>query len=262
MCHAINEAMLPAIREGLATSCSLMVPCPWALHGMQILKDNPDIPFGVHLTAISELPHYRWGPVTSRNEVSSLVDEEGFFYREERMAEFLHLVDLSDLEQEFRAQIDQVLNRGLKPTHIDSHCHVHIRREDIFDMTVGLACEYDLALRVGSVPFIDRLQRRGFPTDDHEILDTYRLPTPEKPLILLKLLRELPPGLSEWATHPGVGNSELQAAVPTWEVRRADFEFLTSQEAHDVVAEEGIIVLSHEVLQKLACGHPQVSPPA
>lgn len=258
MCHAINEATLPAIREGLATSCSLMVPCPWALHGMHILKENPEIPFGVHLTTISEQPHYRWGPVTSPNEVPSLIDEEGFFYGEDRMAAFLQKADLSDLEKEFRAQIERVLAHGLRPTHIDSHCHVHILREDIFDMTVSLARGYGLSPRVGSTAFIEKLQRSGWATDDHDILDTYRLPVADKPLVFLNLLRELPPGLSEWAIHPGIANSELRAAVPTWEVRQADFEFLTSREARDVVAEEGIILLSHEPLQELVCGYQRV----
>jgi len=254
MCHSINEAMVPAIREGLAVSCTLMVPCPWALHGIQILKENPDIPFGVHLTAISEEIHYRWGPVTSRNEVPSLVDEAGYFYGEERMAEFLQQVDVSQLEKEFRGQIERVLAHGLKPTHVDSHCHLHTRREDIFDMTVGLAREYGVALRVGALPFIKKLQGQGYATDDHEILDSYRLPVHEKPFIYLDLLRRLPPGLSEWACHPGTDTAELRAAVPTWEVRQADFDFLTSHEARDIVAEEGIVTLSHESLQNLMYG--------
>jgi predicted glycoside hydrolase/deacetylase ChbG (UPF0249 family) len=34
MCHAVNEASLRALKEGLASSCSLMTPCPWALHAL------------------------------------------------------------------------------------------------------------------------------------------------------------------------------------------------------------------------------------
>lgn len=251
MCHAINEATLRTIREGLAASCSLMVPCPWSLHGLHLLEENPDIPFGVHLTAISELPYYRWGPVTPRQDVPSLTDEAGFFYSEDRIPEFLQQVSLAELEREFRAQIEIVLASGLKPTHVDSHCLIHTRREDIFDMTVGLAHEYGLALRVGTPSFIERLRRRGYPTDDHRTLDSYRLETRDKPVLYPKLLRELPPGLSEWAIHPGIGDAELKAITPTWDIRQADFDFFTSREARDIVEEEGIVILSYKPLQEL-----------
>ena len=78
--HASNEATLRTLKEGVVSSTTLMVPCPWALHAMQLLSDHPDISFGVHLTVICDVSHYRCGPLTSRDKVPSLVDETGFFY--------------------------------------------------------------------------------------------------------------------------------------------------------------------------------------
>ena len=52
MCHAVNSAIFRAFEQHLLHSTTLMVPCPWALHAMHYLADHPDIPFGVHLTAI------------------------------------------------------------------------------------------------------------------------------------------------------------------------------------------------------------------
>ncbi|CAN5742916.1 hypothetical protein BH24CHL4_BH24CHL4_24340 [soil metagenome] len=72
MCHAVNEATLSALKVGVVSSTTLMAPCPWAPHAMQLLKENPDIPFGVHLTVISEFINYRWGSITSRGDVTSL----------------------------------------------------------------------------------------------------------------------------------------------------------------------------------------------
>jgi hypothetical protein len=43
MYHAINAAVVDSIRRGIARSCSLMVPCPRALHAMHLLHKNPDI---------------------------------------------------------------------------------------------------------------------------------------------------------------------------------------------------------------------------
>lgn len=250
MCHSINMATIQAIREGLVASCTLMIPCPWNLHAIQLLKDNPDIPFGVHLTAVSEAPQYRWGPKTPLDKVPTLLDEDGYFYSEERIGEFLDQVNLDELELEFRAQIEAVLATGLQPTHLDSHCNVHTRRIEVFELTFHLAQEYGVALRVHTPPIIEYMRNTDYPASDHGTLDSYRLVPAEKRETYSKLLRELPAGLSEWALHPGIGNDELKAAIgPSWDTRQADFDYFTSQEAKQIIEEEGIVVLSYERLQ-------------
>ncbi len=85
MCHSINQAIMRTLQEGLVRSTTLMVPCPWALHAMHFLAGHPEIPFGVHLTAISDPADYRWGPLTSREKVPSLVDHLGYFYNFDAM---------------------------------------------------------------------------------------------------------------------------------------------------------------------------------
>ncbi len=243
MCHAINEAVIQSITEGVASSCTLMTPCPWVLHAMHRLRENPDIPVGVHLTAVSEAVYYRWGPLTPKEKAPSLVDEAGYFYSEDRIPEFLAQVNLAELELEFRAQIEAVLAAGLKPTHMDSHCLINTRREDIFDMTVGLAKEYGLAMRVTNRPLIEKLQRQGYPTNDYDLLDSYRVETGDKPVYYFKGLRELPAGLTEWAIHPSLVTDELKTISDSWPVRQADFEFLMSPETREIIRQEGIIIL-------------------
>ena len=82
MYHAINAGILRSLTEGVARSATLMVPCPWALHAMRLLRDHPDIAFGVHLTVVAEFADYRWGPLSPRHEVPSLLDETGSFYQQ------------------------------------------------------------------------------------------------------------------------------------------------------------------------------------
>jgi hypothetical protein len=94
MCHAVNEAIIRTLEEGIVGSTSMMVPCPWALHALTWLQEAPDVPFGVHLTSVSEQPAHRWGPITCRAEVPSLVDKTGSFYPESRIDEFLDQVEL------------------------------------------------------------------------------------------------------------------------------------------------------------------------
>ena len=71
MYHAVNVAVVRSIEEGIASSCSLMVPCPWALHALTLLRQSPEIGFGVHLTLICDTSDYRWRPLTSREKVRS-----------------------------------------------------------------------------------------------------------------------------------------------------------------------------------------------
>ena len=250
MCHAVNEAIIRTLRDSIVTSCSIMVPCPWALHALTWLQQAPTTPFGVHLTAISEQPLYRWGPVVNRADVPSLLDDSGYFYPESRMDEFVNQVNLAELEQEFRAQIERVLAAGLHPTHLDSHCAVHIRSESIFEITLRLAREYGLALRVYDQPFITRLQGYGYPTNDHRLMDSYDVDIVEKSARYKAMLRALPIGLSEWAVHPGLENAELQAVEPG-QVRTTDFEFVMSPEARAIVEEEKLILVDYTQMQRL-----------
>jgi chitin disaccharide deacetylase len=251
MCHAVNEAIIRSLEEGIVGSCSVMVPCPWALHALAWLQDAPEVPSGVHLTSVSEQPTYRWGPITCRTEVPSLVDEAGYFYPESRIGQFLDQVDVGELEREYRAQIEHVLDVGLQPTHLDSHCAIHTRREDIFEMTLGLAHEYGVPLRAYYRPFIERMQRRGYPTSDHDLMDSYDLDTVDKAARYTRMLRALPVGLSEWAVHPGLGNAELRAAEPSWRVRQTDFDFVVSQEAWTILEEEGITLVDYRAVRAL-----------
>jgi predicted glycoside hydrolase/deacetylase ChbG (UPF0249 family) len=252
MCHAVNQAIIGALQEGLLRSTSLMVPCPWALHALHFLAEHPETPFGVHLTAICDGTDYRWGPVTAREKVSSLVDPSGYFYTFEHMPEFLAQVRLDQLEMEFRAQIEAVLAAGLKPTHLDWHALRISNRPDIFEVMLRLAREYRLALRVAGRWWIEKLQGQGLPTNDHDFMDSYLLDPVDKLGQYLQMLRQLPVGLSEWAMHPGLSNPELLALEPDGkQIRQKDYDFLMSQEAGDVLAEEGIILMDYRALQKV-----------
>lgn len=252
MCHSVNAAIFDALETGSASSATLMVPCPWALHAMRFLADHPEIPFGVHLTVISEWQYYRWGPVAPREKVPSLVEASGYFHNFEQMPQFLAQVDLKQLETEFRLQIELVLSAGLKPSHLDWHALRIGARTDISDIMLNLAKEYGLALRVMGKAQIEKVQGQGLPVNDHDFLDSYLLETNEKTARYLERLHELPAGLSEWAVHPGLENPELQAIDPGGaHIRQADYDFLMSQEAKDAIQKEGIILLDYRALQQI-----------
>jgi predicted glycoside hydrolase/deacetylase ChbG (UPF0249 family) len=158
---------------------------------------------------------------------------------------FAHLA-LAQLATEFRAQIEAVLRTGLRPTHLDWHSLRIRNRPDIFAVLFQLAREYGLALRVMGRSWIDHLQAIGLPTADHDFLDSYSLGWAGKEGALAQRLRELPAGLSEWAVHPAVRDDDPSDDM---RIRQADYDFLISQQAQDILNEEGIILLDYRPLQ-------------
>jgi predicted glycoside hydrolase/deacetylase ChbG (UPF0249 family) len=252
MCHAVNAAILPSLTEGVVCSTTVMVPCPWALHALELLAEHPAIPFGVHLTLVSDTANYRWSPRTSRDKVPSLVDEAGYFYLYGRIPEFLAQAQLEEVEVEFRAQIETVLANSLKPTHLDWHCLYNGGRAEIFEVTVKLAKEYGLAVRVFDRSTGEALRRQGLPTNEHDVLDSYRLDPAGKSACYAQLLRDLPVGLSEWAVHPGLEDGELLAIHSDGARRRqTDFDFMVSEEARAIIQQEGITLLNYKPLQEV-----------
>ncbi|HML23800.1 MAG TPA: polysaccharide deacetylase family protein [Aggregatilinea sp.] len=250
MYQSINEAVVQSFKAGIVCSTSLMAPLPGTAHAIQLAQENPEVRLGVHLSVIRDIGHYYWEPLAPREQIPSLLDEDGYFYTIERMLVMLERTRLDEAEIEFRAQIETVLAAGLKPTHVDWHCLHSGGRSDIFDLTMGLAKEYGLALRVASHPFIEQVQSQGLPTDDYDLLDSFSVDIDTKSAHYAHLLRDLPEGLSEWAVHPSFGSAESQEIDPGgWRVRRTDFDFVGSPEARAIIDREGIVLVSYEQLQ-------------
>jgi chitin disaccharide deacetylase len=250
MSNATNEAIFRVMQAGVVRSTTLMVPCFWARHAMRFLANHPEFPFGVHLTAICDHVDFRWGPLTPRDRVPTLVNPDGKFYVFDEMPAYLAQADLKQMEMEFRAQIEAVLAAGLKPSHLDWHALRLGGRPDIVELMVGLAKAYGLALRVLGQPLAEKLHSQGLPANDYDFLDSSSLDPTTKPARYTQLLRELPEGLSEWAVHPGLDSAELLAMEPTGNhFRQTDFDFWTSHAAKDLVQAEGIILLDYRALQ-------------
>ena len=80
MCQATIPAMVDLVDFGLLSSYAVMVPCPWFPQTAAYCRQHPEVDVGVHSTLTSEWDSYRWGPISTRDEASGLLDEEGYFY--------------------------------------------------------------------------------------------------------------------------------------------------------------------------------------
>ena len=77
MCHDQNEGVIRGLTDGLFTSSTILVTCPWFEEAADFARTNPAADLGVHLTLTAEWDRYKWGPVLGRRAVPSLVDERG-----------------------------------------------------------------------------------------------------------------------------------------------------------------------------------------
>jgi predicted glycoside hydrolase/deacetylase ChbG (UPF0249 family) len=243
--HGNTVAIFEAIARGIVGSTSLMVPCPWSAWAMAWLCEHREVPFAIHLTMVCEYPAYRWGPVSPRTEVMSLLAADGNFPTLEFRDDLLEDARIEDVETEFRAQIEFVRSAGLQPTHLDWHCLADGGRDDISDLTAGLAEEYGLAMRTHGRGIADRLRGEGHAVVDQPIVDSYGIPVDGRMEAYLTLLRAMPAGVTEWAVHPGLGNDEHRTLEPdTWGIRRGDLDVVTSTAIRDAIAAEGITLIT------------------
>lgn len=119
MSYESNQGAIRAIKEGVANSLSVMMPCGWVPGFVHYLKENPEIDAGLHLTLTSEWKDYRWGPLAGKNQVKGLVDSEGAMWR--GVADVVKNASPDEVEKEIRAQLDRARTMGFSPTHLDSH---------------------------------------------------------------------------------------------------------------------------------------------
>lgn len=145
MSHSVNMAAKELIDAGIPFSASVMFACPWYQEAVDLLKEHPEISVGVHLTLNAEWKNYRWGPVTGKNAVPSLVDSCGYFTPSRALFE-ANKPKLKEIEKELRAQVERAMNSGLKISYLDHHMSTAVERPEYRKIVEKLAREYHLGI--------------------------------------------------------------------------------------------------------------------
>lgn len=114
-----NKGAVDAIEKGVATSLSVMMPCPWVPGFLHYMKEHPQTDAGLHLTLTSEWKDYRWGPLVGKPAAPGLVDTEGALWRS--VNDVVSHASADEVEAEIRAQLQRARDAGFEPTHLDSH---------------------------------------------------------------------------------------------------------------------------------------------
>ncbi len=114
--EGVNYGIISAYQNGIVRSTTMMPNMPAATHAAELLKHNPGLGCGVHLT----LSCYK--PLLTTHQ--TIVDEAGMFHRR-LTSDVLATFDLEEVYQEFCAQIEYAKSLGVTISHLDSHHHIH-----------------------------------------------------------------------------------------------------------------------------------------
>jgi len=240
MCHSANEGVYDSLRDGLATSASIMVPCPWGREAAARYRGE-DI--GVHLTLTAEFEHYRWGPCT---QAPSLLGGDGGFPR--TVDDAWEHADLDETRRELRAQVERAILWGFDVTHLDSHMGAAQLRPEFFDIMLDLAVEFSLPMQLPSpsdevavgFPMRELAGEEGVLTTDHLVLTAGvgGRRTVERAVM------DLQPGVTEICLHPATDHSELRSLAPNWAERVDDHHLLTrDSELRAMVSRSGAVLV-------------------
>jgi predicted glycoside hydrolase/deacetylase ChbG (UPF0249 family) len=259
MAHSVNVATMKAFESGLVNSGSIMVPCPWLPEIAAYARANPQADLGLHLTLTSEWTQFRWGPVSPKDRVASLLDNNGYFRLTE--SEAAKYADPKEVELEIRAQIERAKSLGIVPTHLDSHMGTLYQNKALFEVFLRVAREHKLPVRVAKTWFTraDFLPESLTANDVYidRVLDINPSVAPQDwARFYSDALRKLEPGVTEIVIHLAYDDAEMRGATsdhPAWGAawRQRDFEFFTSDEFRKVLRENQIKLITWRELGKL-----------
>ncbi|MFD0617270.1 carbohydrate deacetylase [Paenibacillus sp. GCM10027629] len=223
--RGVNRGIIEAHQAGIVTSASLIVNKPGVKDAIALAKRNPRLGVGLHFNLSDGKP------TSPPFLVPSLVNIDGFFHNQS------HEWREEDVERELHAQWELMLRKGIYPTHIDSHMHIHLEFLPVYHAVARLAfrelvpVRYDLSQHRVTPPVPVR-------TTDRLILNNYNEPDSVKRLI--RHMQWIQDGTTEIMCHPGYVDEELQQhSTMIWE-REAELAHLTHRDIGTVIRAYGL----------------------
>jgi len=245
-CHAANMGVYAALRTGVATCASVMVPAPWARHAADMYRGE-DV--GVHITLNAEHPLYRWGPIT---HAPSLLSGEGGFPRD--VDDLWEHADPAEVLRECRAQIERAILWGFDVTHLAPHLSVITLRPEFFDVYLELAVEFRLPIRL---PSTMTAEQAGFPfrtlAADEGILFPDHFDHDWRPGSRDRVhaaFRALQPGVTEIHVQPSIDTPEVRA-LSQWADEWVDDLLLVTEDEtlRSLIEDSGAIMIGYRELR-------------
>jgi predicted glycoside hydrolase/deacetylase ChbG (UPF0249 family) len=244
--QASNEAVIRCFRDGVMRDVELMAVGPWFPEAARLLRENPGLDVGLHLTLTSEWDNVKWRPLTT---APSLVGRNGYFHpmiwphphygKEGALKE--QPWKLEEIERELRAQIELTKREVPHLSHLSDHMGFQALGPEVAALVKRLAGEYGLDI-------------------DPEALGTKwagwngKPETPaQKVESFVRVLEGLTPGIWIFVDHPALDTPEMRAVSHVgYEAvamdRQGVTDAWTSPAAKDVVNRRGIELIGYKDL--------------
>jgi predicted glycoside hydrolase/deacetylase ChbG (UPF0249 family) len=258
MCQATLPAFADLLTAGLVSSGSVMVPCPWFPQTAALLRSCPAWDVGLHVTLTSEWASYRWGPLTTRDPATGLLDQDGYLPRDTKIL-WQH-IDIVAARTEMQAQLARARQAGVKLTHLDSHMFAHFEPRLLPSYVALGFAETIPALVVRHWPYsgedapqiarwILQWEDQGMPIFDHVTGSPPNSAQEDRVQHAKRLFDAVSPGLTCFLVHAACDTPELRAIAPDWPFRVADHAAFRSAELFDHIRQTGIHVIGYRDLR-------------
>jgi predicted glycoside hydrolase/deacetylase ChbG (UPF0249 family) len=267
MCHASVQAFQDLWSFGTITSAAVMVPCPWFPAVAQLCREDPAIDMGVHATLNAEWESYRWGPVSTREAGSGLMDEAGYFHQWHQ-AVYDHATP-EGVEKEVNAQIERALAAGIDVTHVDSHMgtimsplfiqsYIQAASSRLLPGMLPRLTAKGIEMmgmgepeRMAYMPVMQMLESIGIPMLDGLLSMPLNEPSESVQMGIAKeLLGNLPEGITHFVLHPSIDTPELRAIAPDWESRVANYNVFMSEELKTFLEREDFKRIGYRAIRQ------------
>jgi len=259
MAHSVDAASIKAFESGLASSGSIMVPCPWLPEIAAYARSHPEADLGLHLTLTSEWSSYRWGPVSSKDHVPSLLDRNGYLPLTE--SEAASQAKAAEVEAEIRAQIDRARAFGIKPTHLDSHMGTLFQNKTLFEILLRVARDNKLPVLIPKELFTPANNLASIVTPGDIVIERIITIGPQVSAdgwvkFYSDAIKSTQPGVTEIIVHFAYDDEEMRAVTvdhPDWGAawRQRDLQFFTSDNFRRLLQENHIKLITWREIGKV-----------
>jgi len=281
MSYESNQGAIKAIKEGVANSLSVMMPCGWVPGFVNYLKQNPDLDAGLHLTLTSEWKDYRWGPLAGKNQVKGLVDQEGALWKS--VGDVVKNASPDEVEKEIRAQLDRARTMGFTPTHLDSHMGTLFATPEFLQryLKVGMEEKIPVMFPGGHNTVVQEQEKMiadqlamtqvvgkqlwdaGLPVLDDLENSSYGWKGPEsgdksekalqkyKTAKYINAIKNIKPGLTMVIMHCTIHTEVFPKITDSYPTREGDFLAMIDPELRRYIEKEGIVLTTwREAMQR------------
>ena len=254
MAHSVNRAISEALENGWVTSASILVPCPWLPEMAHWAQSHQQADLGIHLALNSEWTDFRWGPVSSKDRVPTLLDPDGYLPLLE--TQVLHQAKPSEVEAELHAQIDRARSLGIPLSHLDTHMGTLIGSPALIQVYRRVAQDYRLPIPLKRAKSTDQLSLAPSESLVDQVLQISPGVPPDQWFNAYKnILQPLRPGVYELIVHLAYDDEEMRGATsnhPDWGAawRQHDFDMVKSPEFRQFLRDQGFVLVSWKDLAR------------